>query len=228
MIISHEHRYVYIGIPRNASKSVSEWLAEHYKGEWHGFHHQWQVPEEARDYLIFTVVRNPYERSASGSFALLWGGETPDPAKRVASKKPEPSSQPLEERLREAKLIGNATKTYEGNSVPENAMNQSHWINKAGISLVLYFERLPQCLGDLPFVDSSNMPPLGCALEKGIRPAGSFFDHFSDEDEQCTWAYGAEDFDTLGYRRYESTLPVESPDSLWIDAQPADGTSSSA
>ena len=41
MNISHELRYVFIGIPRNASKSMSEWLVANYRGEWHGHHHQW-------------------------------------------------------------------------------------------------------------------------------------------------------------------------------------------
>ena len=214
MIISHELRYVYIGIPRTASKSVSRWLTANYKGESYGYHHQWRVPEEAKDYLIFTVVRNPYDRSASGKFALLWNGEKSDPSKRVPSKKPEPSSEPLEQRLREAELVGNAIKIAEGTNVPENGMNQSHWIKKAGIKLVLFFERLPECLGDLPFVDQDDMPRLGHALEKGIRPPGTFFDHFSSEDEQCTWAYAAEDFETLGYRRYDATLPKQAPHSL--------------
>jgi hypothetical protein len=214
MIISHQLRYVYIGIPRNASKSVSQWLANHYKGEWHGYHHQWRVPEEAKDYLIFTVVRNPYERSASGTFAVLWNGEKPDPSKRVPSKKPEPSGKPLEERLREAELVGNATTINEGTNVPENGMNQSHHIKKAGVSLALYFERLPQCLADLPFVDAADVPPLPRALEKGIRPSGSFFDHFTDDDEQVTWAYASEDFETLGYKRYDASLPEDSPNSI--------------
>jgi hypothetical protein len=68
-------------------------------------------------------------------------------------------------------------------------------------------------LGDLPFVDANNMPDLPYALEKGIRPPGTFFDHFTEEDEEVTWAYASEDFDLLGYRRYDPTLPEESPNS---------------
>jgi hypothetical protein len=70
MIISHELEYVYVGIPHTASKSVSEWLVKRYRGEWFGLHHQWQAPKEAGDYLKLTVVRNPYERFASGMFAV--------------------------------------------------------------------------------------------------------------------------------------------------------------
>jgi hypothetical protein len=216
MIISHELEYAYVGIPRTASKSVSEWLVKHYRGEWFGFHHQWQAPKEAADYLKFTVVRNPYERSASGMFAVLWGDETPDPAKRVPSRKPLPSDRPLDERIQEAALAGNATIVNSGTSVPEVGMNQSHFIKKGGISLALYYERLPECLGDLLFVDCDQIPPLPRVLEKGIRPDGSFFDHFTPEDEQVTWAHASEDFRTLGYRRFHSLLPEDSPNSLWV------------
>lgn len=216
MIISHELRYVYIGIPRTASKSMSEWLVKRYSGDWFGYHHQWQVPQVATDYLRFTIVRNPYERTASMMFGKLWGEEKPDPAKRVLSRKPESSRDPLDERIREAILLGNAKIVDDKSSVPEAGMNQSQFIRRAGVTLVLYFERLPQCLGDLPFVDQDQMHPLPYAIEKGIRPEGTFFDHFTSEDEQVTWAHSSDDFKLLGYKRYDPTLPKHSPNSLWI------------
>jgi hypothetical protein len=77
MVISHPLRYVYIGIPRTGSKSMHRWLVDHYAGEWRGMH-EWRVPAECQQYLVFTVVRNPYERAASGMFGVLWGDEEPD------------------------------------------------------------------------------------------------------------------------------------------------------
>jgi hypothetical protein len=70
-----------------------------------------------------------------------------------------------------------------------------------------------KCLADLPFV-RDNRPDLSRVPEKGIRPAGTFFDHFTDEDEQVTWAYASEDFQTLGYKRYDASLPEGSANSL--------------
>ena len=215
MIISHKLKYVYIGIPRTGSKSVHGWLAENYQGEWHGMH-EWQVPTECKDYLVFTVVRNPYDREASSTFAVLWNGEKPDPSKLVPSPTPSPSGVPLGERIREAKLRGNGALLTEECSVPEVGMNQSQFIKKAGVSLVLYHERLPECLRDLPFVHEAELPAMPLALEKGVRPPGTFFDHFTDEDEQVVWAYASEDFEMLGYHRYSSALPDNSPNSLRI------------
>ena len=48
--------------------SRCKWLKDHFEGHWHGGHHDWRVPEECRDYLVFSVIRNPYEIQASGWF----------------------------------------------------------------------------------------------------------------------------------------------------------------
>ena len=74
MIISDTHRYVYIGIPRTGSKSMNHWLIEHFNGRWHGGHHDYAVPEEAADYLVFAIVRNPYDRALSSHFCQYHTG----------------------------------------------------------------------------------------------------------------------------------------------------------
>jgi len=149
-------------------------------------------------------------------FGMLWEGETPTPSKQVAGTKPAPSNEPFDERIQTAKLTGRAEIVNDSASVPEAGMNQSHFIKKAGVTLALFFERLPQCLGELPFVEKDQIPAFPYALEKGIRPAGNFFDHFEAEDEQVTWAYAVEDFELLGYKRYNPDLPAESPNALVV------------
>ena len=72
VIVSSTLKYVYIEIPRTGSKSIRHWLTEHYDGQYCGDHHQYDVPEEFRDYLAFTVVRNPYDRRASSYSAVTW------------------------------------------------------------------------------------------------------------------------------------------------------------
>jgi hypothetical protein len=159
-------------------------------------------------------VRNPYDRWASGSFAVFWDGVKPDASKRVPSPMPGPSTQPLDQRLRQSKANG---------ITPGNGMNQSQFIQRAGVRLAVYFERLPQCLGDLPFVDPNNIPPFPYALERGIRPPGTFFDHFSSDDEQCVWAFAEEDFNLLGYDRHNCELPADAANSIRIPVEPAGG-----
>ena len=54
MIISPSHKFVYVGIPRTASKSMNEWLMQHYGGVWYGGHHDYHgIPDDARSFLVF-------------------------------------------------------------------------------------------------------------------------------------------------------------------------------
>ena len=198
MIISHTLKYVYIGIPRTGSKSMNRWLMDHFEGEWHGYHHQWQVPKEAKDYLIFTLVRNPYEREVSGWFHIPWSAPEAEPI---------PPTSMFSAGMRETIPLKDGTVKIEDHNVPEVRMNQKHYVEKAGVSLVLHFEQLPACLKQLPFVDQDDMPPFPHKAERGHRPPGNFFDHFTMDDEQLVWAYSAEDFEAFGYRRFDCGPP---------------------
>lgn len=236
MIISDKHKFVYIGIPRTASKSMNHWLCSYFDGRSHAGHHDYLVPEDAKDYLIFTVVRNPYDRAVSGHFGVTWGGATlqegetplgePDYSdcqtpeercrrlrdhlergeKRERRDMPTQSHVPLEERIRAAREL---------NESRSHGMNQKGFVDLAGVKLVLHLERFPGCLKQLPFVDADNMPPFPHHPERGIRPEGSFFDLFAATDEEeVIWAHGAEDFEAFGYRRFEAGLPQDAPDAV--------------
>ena len=226
MIISDIHKYAYIGIPRTGSKSMNHWLIEHFGGKWYGGHHEYEVPEEAADYLVFTIVRNPYDRHASGHFGVTWDDQGPkdhelEPycseqerlrkfraylkarEKQHQKEIPQQSTIPLDERIRAAVLKNEG----EGHGI-----NQKRFVDRGRVNLALYFERLPQCLAKLPFVDPNNVPPFPHHPERGIRPPGSFFDFFRDTDEeQVVWVYAAEDFEAFGYRRFDCGLPEDAP-----------------
>ncbi len=229
MIISDKHKYVYIGIPRTGSKSMNHWLCEYFEGQWRGGHHDHSVPEEAAHYLVFTLVRNPYDRHVSGHFAVTWDDQAPknhelEPysseqerlrkfraflkakEKQQQREMPQQSTVPLDQRIRDVMLKNEG----EGNEI-----NQKLFVDLARVNLVLYFERLPKCLGQLPFVDPSNVPPFPHHAERGIRPSGNFFDFFRDTDEEkVAWAYAAADFEALGFRRFDCGLPEDAPSVL--------------
>ena len=198
MIISHIHKFVYIAIPRTASKSMSEWLVQWFNGEWYGFHHQWRVPEAYSDYLIFTMVRNPYERELSAWFFQSKMDDDPPPPR-------DPSE--FVEVTSELYLQGDCTVLIEGHNVPEVRMNQAHWVKKAGISLVLHYERLPECLIDLPFVKPEDIPSFPRVSERGQRPEHDFFAVFpAPQAEVNVWKYAKDDFEMFGYERYRTDL----------------------
>ena len=70
MIVSDRFEFVYIAIPRTASKSMCQFLREHYGGRDVDGYHDCTVRNEHQGYLIFTVVRNPYGRALSRYFKL--------------------------------------------------------------------------------------------------------------------------------------------------------------
>lgn len=155
------------------------------------------MPEVARDYLTFTVVRNPYEREMSAYHFVPWS---------ATEVKPPLTLSDWRAGMRETIPLRDGTRTIPEHEVPEVRMNQYHYVQKAGVSLALHFEQLPDCLKELPFVDADTMPPFPHMPEKGIRPPGNFFDHFAMEDEQLVWDYAAEDFTVFGYQRFSCDL----------------------
>jgi hypothetical protein len=200
---------------------MSRWLGANYEGEYLGPHHEMVVPEEARDYLIFTIVRNPYDRHTSGAFAIPWGGKgkyekvtgEAHESLREQVELPKEHPEPLEERIRWHTLEKDGTGP---SNRPTIAMNQWYYCKAAGVTRVLLYERLPQCLKELPFV-TDVVPEYPQALERGIRPPGTFFDHFDEDEETFVWAYESETFEGFGYQRFDAGLPASSPNSLTID-----------
>ena len=191
MHVSSTHRFVYIGIPRTGSKSMYQWLSENFQSESVGGHHEWRVPEEFKDYLVFTTVRNPYERVVSGWFF--------EPVIKTGNEPPRPKT--LAEGMQ--RTIAKRKTEPEGHHI-----SQKDFVRKSGASLVRFFERIPECLAELSFVERGNIPPFPHNNAGGFRPPeGDFFDHFTMEDEKLVWEYSREDFETFGYRRHETGLP---------------------
>jgi hypothetical protein len=64
MIISHEHKLLFLSSPKCGTHSGYQLLLS-YGGETIEAQHGVIVPDEYKDYFIFTFVRNPYDRVAS-------------------------------------------------------------------------------------------------------------------------------------------------------------------
>lgn len=77
MIISHEHRFVFVEVPHTGSHSIAEQLIEHYGGQpilrKHANVTQFlaQASAEERRYFKFATVRNPLDAATTDYFKLL-------------------------------------------------------------------------------------------------------------------------------------------------------------
>lgn len=77
MIISHEHKYLFIEIPLTASWAIRNELCEYYQGapilHKHATYAEFKkiAPVEQQNYFIFATVRNPLDCIVSNYFKLL-------------------------------------------------------------------------------------------------------------------------------------------------------------
>ena len=206
MIISPNHKFVYVGIPRTASKSMNEWLMRHYGGIWYGGHHDYRgIPDGARSFLVFTMVRNPYDRAVSGYFGLPWDDLPRCIDHRVAVEPP--TTNVIDDLIRR-------DSDPDARPVPYR-----DFIEGAGVSRLLYFERLPDCLLDLPFVEPSSVGSFPHVLERGVRPPGGFGDFFNDRYEEFIWNSYKDDFVIAGYERHNVGLVDQDKASMSLSAR---------
>ncbi len=65
VVISHDLKFVYLGIPRTASRATHAALKTLSGAFQHGLLHEMGIPDECESYFTFCCVRNPYRRFLS-------------------------------------------------------------------------------------------------------------------------------------------------------------------
>lgn len=76
MIISHKHKYIFIELPRTGTTAISTELKKNYDGESIFEKHtpfsffQKKHPDLAKEYFVFSCIRNPLDRTVSLYFHL--------------------------------------------------------------------------------------------------------------------------------------------------------------
>lgn len=74
MIVSHQHKYLFIALPRTGSTAVSKELMANYGGERilrkHSFFHEFQnmMNSKGNEYFVFSCIRNPLDDVVSTYF----------------------------------------------------------------------------------------------------------------------------------------------------------------
>lgn len=76
MYISNSHSFVYLGVPKTASRTTGKWLRRYFGAMRNGTHHSvYFIPSSAHKwkevvkYFVFATVRNPYTRVLSAWFS---------------------------------------------------------------------------------------------------------------------------------------------------------------
>lgn len=143
MIISDEFKYVFVEVPKTASKSIARFLKENYKGYSFLSQHSITIPSYASDYFKFTCVRNPYVRMVS-----MWYS--------VTQRKPEDYGLENFRDLSFESFVEGITQGISGT-------REFFYLRQTDFSLnidrILWYEKLPEGLLKLPFVNNVNSFP---------------------------------------------------------------------
>lgn len=184
MILSDKREYVYIGIPRTATRSTTQWLVQNFDGfspnvsARFGFQHNHRIdiPDPYRKYRSFVVVRHPVDRFVS--FSRIAEYDEPDEKRNLRFR-----SWLIE--LRDGRSRHNEG-AWHG--------SQSRWIEMADPDAVLRYEDLPGCLDNLWFVGSDEK---GLLAHVGEPKSNGF--KVSQENIDFIRKDFANDFQGLGY-----------------------------
>lgn len=145
MIVSHQHRYLFIEIPLTASSAVHHELCSYYDGA-PVLHKHASFPEfrrlmgsEAADYFAFATVRNPLDKAVSHYVKIKddYGGYYSNPAAAEALRI-DYADLRKHESLREADgSFGDYLKRYQ-----RRAFTESIELSRGQIDFVMRYERL--------------------------------------------------------------------------------------
>jgi len=137
MLISHSKRFVFIEIPRTASRAMGKSLKSVAGSEQQQLpHHTMDIPKDCTDYFTFACVRNPYSREVSHYLYRR--------RKRNNNMNKFASNWSFEEYI---DWSTDLKKPPHFHDYPQN----THLKGKR-IDLILKFEKLPEDFYKLPFI----------------------------------------------------------------------------
>lgn len=152
MIVSQKREYVFISIPRTASRAVDKWLLDVCDGVRPGSvpdfgtdgHHRLSVPKDYVQYKRFSIIREPVSRLES-YFRDTWIGSPEDD---------EEYSFYFKRWLR--KMVASRS----DKEVHDFHGSQYAWLELCSVDRVLVYEMLPDCLGSLWFASPGEFERL--------------------------------------------------------------------
>lgn len=177
MIYSHEHKIVFLAVPKTGSRSIWFALREHYGARIYEAYHSMAIPHEFKDYFRFAAVRNPYARMVS-----FWD--------YIKFKKRNIHHEVVK-RMSFGDFVHWATEKKR-----EGILPQSHYIEQVAIGLdaLLRTESLSKDWQDLPFykgIDIGN--------ENKGRYGGNWCKFYTPKLMEVIREWAKSDFTLYGY-----------------------------
>ena len=190
VVISHELKFVYLGIPRTANRATQSALLTLPGAFRLGLLHEMEIPVECRDYFTFCCVRNPYRRFLSW---YCW------------RKQPHPWGSPANDMTFEQYIAASEAALLGPSTVREYTLNNR-------LDHVYRFEDLPNSVHSISQVDGIDAIKLNKFGQKLSRHWQQFYDQgLADRVfEICR-----PDFEEFGYDR-GSWVTVHDSHSCWL------------
>ena len=194
MVVSDKLKYVFIAVPKTGSQAVCHWLCSNYYGKHALNYHDAEIPAAYTDYLVWTVVREPYARC----FSWWWMG-CREPSRR--EKNADTWGQSFKEFMVRNIERKNDWRWRDNPEKPNYSMTQKSFVDRSGAQTVVHYEQWRDELAGLPFIKKLVWPIP--SRNTSTKPKRSFHEYFFDdpEAEGLVWEYCAEDFEAFGYER---------------------------
>ena len=74
---SDEHRFLLISVPHTKSTSARKWAEAYFSAKAIGGVHEARIPNECEGYLVWSMIRDPFERAVALWKKLHRGPELP-------------------------------------------------------------------------------------------------------------------------------------------------------
>jgi len=201
MIISTDHRIVFMAIPKTGTRSIYACMKEYFGGIVTSDHAR-SVPLGYKHFYLFTVVRNPYHRAVS-----IWWST----CKRNNDKR-----HFISKYLKEDNTFLNFCRRIGDIDQGENLVvthRQAEWLRSNYFDKILRFENLNKEWLDMPF--NTKQIPLDninstTAVRKGsLGPGnpvarGPYDQYLCNESIDLINKYYSQDFILAGYKKIET------------------------
>lgn len=192
MILSYEHKAVFLAVPRTASRSITAWLTERGPTKVFGPYHGRDVPSDCAHWFTFAVVRHPYTRAVS-----FWLHTQSSANSWVLGNNDGGVVDNLFTRSGGIQSFENFA-SWLAKKRPDDPLewgNQSTFIHGIRLNRLLHFETLQKDFRKLPFTTRRTMlPKIGAQLSNN-----DWTQHYNERSLQAVRGWAEKDFENFGY-----------------------------